>query len=68
MKYYVMYEDVENDYNLKVNVCYSSKAVTTLTESLINNHGYRLTDFKVMYGTELSLRAAHAPIKVLLTS
>lgn len=40
MKYYVMYEDAENDYNLKVSVCYLPKDVTTLTEKLNNNYSY----------------------------
>lgn len=68
MKYYIVYEDVENVHSLQVSICYSPEAVTSLIEMLINNCGYCLDDFSVIHGTELSLKTVTTPTKVLLTN
>jgi hypothetical protein len=62
-----MYED-DSDYEMTVITFGTGGEVTNFVEDKINNHGYRLDDFKVVRGVESSLRLVVSPAKVLLTN
>lgn len=68
MKYYTMFQDDDRNCEMVVVVNEKPEHVVAFIEDKINKYAYDLEDFKVVQGTQLSLRAVRAPIKILLTN
>lgn len=67
MKYYILFKNVNTD-EMELRVINRPDDVAEFCEGLINEHNYSITDFRVIEGNDLSLKAIPAPTKVMLVT